>query len=196
MKKLLSLVLFCLMIIPLSSFAPENDARVTSREKNWFPCPKCFAVFYGGRTTQGVCPGGGEHWRNSEGEGLVLNMSDCSDCYGDNCSNQFYFCKNCSCLFYTPDKSKSAACPSGGKHAAENWDFKYSICKVRGGGKPNFKDDCGHQECRWGGAFLCKKCHCLMDPGGASAPCAGGGNHDLNKSMEFVLLASGGPCKF
>lgn len=183
------------MIIPLSSFTPENNTDISNRERNWFTCMKCFTIFYGGRTSQGVCPAGGEHQRGAVE--LLFNMSDCSDCYAENCSSDFYFCKNCSCIFYTPDKTKSAPCPAGGKHAAENWDFKYYLTKFRGDGKPVFKDDAvnGNQECRFDG-FICKNCHCFLTSEGGQAPCSGGKTHNANASHHYYVLSAGSPCGY
>ena len=195
MKKSLLFLLFTLLVIPLSSFAPGNSDEIVNRERNWFTCMKCFTVFYGGRQSQGVCKAGGEHQRGSVE--LLLNMTDCSDCYSDNCSDQFYFCKNCSSLFYTPDKSKSAPCAAGGKHAAENWDFKYYLTKYRGPDKPVFKDENvnGKQECRFDG-YICKNCHCYLTSEGGGQPCAGGKTHDANMSYKFFVLAADSPCGF
>ncbi len=194
MVKIYSVLFSLLMIIPLSSFAPSESSDINSRERNWFTCQKCFTIFYGGRSSQGVCPSGGEHQRGAVE--LLLNMSDCGDCYSENCENDFYFCKNCSCLFYTPDKTKSAPCPAGGKHAAENWDFRYYLCKSRGG-KPVFKDEkvSGNQECRFDGYF-CINCHCYLTSEGGGQPCAGSKTHKANSNYHYYVLAADSPCGF
>lgn len=192
MKKGFSVLLLALMLIPLSSFTPINDIKVADREGNWFNCGGCGTIFYGGRQSQGICPAGGEHYRTSV-NGLLLNMTDCSDCAADNCNSAFYFCKKCSGLFFALTKDQSAPCPGGGKHEAENWDFRYYVCSARPGNKPVFKDDKinSNQE-NYYSAPLCKKCHLIM--AGLSFPCAGGGTHEESTAWQrFYLIAKGGP---
>jgi kumamolisin len=139
---------------------------------DWLWCNKCQALCFGGGTTLGPCPAGGNHdHTGSDDYVLVHDIPPTSIAQAN-----WKWCNKCQVLCFAGDPTPGP-CAAGGSHN-HNGSFDYSLFQGPAPGQA------GQANWRW-----CDKCEELCFAGNPSpGACPAGGNHLLTNSSNYVVL--------
>ncbi|HEY8984587.1 MAG TPA: hypothetical protein VIU15_34065 [Streptomyces sp.] len=108
-------------VVAVGAFtAPAVAAAPTIRatQDRWRFCNKCFALYFWGYPTDGVCPAGGAHY--AQGYNFILPY----DIPETPTAQQYWrFCTKCFSMYFWGYHPTEGVCPSGGAHAAQGYNF-------------------------------------------------------------------------
>ncbi|THA76080.1 hypothetical protein E6R60_15145 [Streptomyces sp. A0642] len=97
--------------------AAAKPAGAQATQNNWRFCQKCFAMYYWGYPTDGVCSAGGSH--SAQGFNFVLPHDVPAS---STAQNNWRFCQKCFAMYYWGYPT-DGVCPSGGSHSAQGFNF-------------------------------------------------------------------------
>jgi len=148
-------------------------------QTNWYQCVRCRGLFFG-KTSNGVCPRGGEHDSYYDPKNRGRDYSLIHDQSGDGQPN-WRWCHKCQGLFFAGNGAGS--CPAGGGHGQSgsgNYRLLHEAPRLVGDVDP---DDTW----RW-----CAKCQGLFTEKDDKGDCPAGGAHDPSGSGRYTLCSQMG----
>lgn len=100
-------------------YIPADVPGTPTRQNNWRECQYCRIMFYNGYREKGRCPA----TKRGHQPDMTFNFGLPHDIPGTpKAQNQWRFCNRCFALFYNGYAGKGA-CPAGGGHLAQGYDF-------------------------------------------------------------------------
>ncbi|MFI8522664.1 hypothetical protein ACIGEZ_33460, partial [Streptomyces sp. NPDC085481] len=94
--------------------AAPSGAQAT--QNNWRFCQKCFAMYFWGYPTDGVCPAGGAH--SAQGFNFILPY-DVPET--PTAQRNWRFCQKCFAMYFWGYPT-DGVCPAGGAHSAQGFN--------------------------------------------------------------------------
>lgn len=141
----------------------------------WHFCQNCSSMFFGGQAVNaGACIAGGPHI--AQGFEFTLPFADGPET--PNTQKDWFFCRNCNCLFFVPVGGNAGTCGQGGGHDSTG-SFNFHL--------PHDIPEAPGNQAGW---RFCRKCSVLFFSGNPGK-CVKGGGHDGTGSFNFVLRHGG-----